>query len=497
MKRVLILFGIGSMLFLAATCTPKERRDIDESKMTLLCWRETEQNVFRDGRPASHLVFVPLAYEDEEEQPQPGLLESWDHSDDYTEWTFYLRKNVRWHDGEPVTARDIKFTLELITDQNLMYEVKLFDEITIIDDFTCQLRSKRPFFGLIYGWTGVFPEHLLGELERSEFWEWEFWKSPVGYGPYRYVRHVPNTMVELEVNPDYFGEKPKIEHVVIKLGGNPLTELLSGNVDAAMDLRPNDILQLGKDPRFNLYHEFKIAEVFSIIWNHRNPLFSDPSVRRALTLAIDRRELIQVLNYPEDTPIFDVGITNGNLKRGEVPEPLSYDPDQARRLLDEAGWVETGEGGIREKDGRKFRFSLFFSAELMPGAVYIQDQLRRVGVDMDTTTMELGVSVGRQKEGDFDAIFRSFMPFGYGWGYGGYQNPEFDRLQKSIFSFTTLEEFDSTARKLWPIFQSDIPWTFLYPTVRFNVAHKRIRGLKSPYRSDPGKYLEHLWIGDE
>jgi ABC-type transport system substrate-binding protein len=133
----------------------------------------------------------------------------------------------------------------------------------------------------------------------------------------------------------------------------------------------------------------------------------------------------------------------------------------------------------------------------MPGAVYIQDQLRRVGIDMGTTSMELGISVGKQKEGDFDAIFRGFMPFGYGWDYGGYKNPEFDRLQKDIFSCTTLEEFDDTARKLWPIFQSDIPWTFLYPRVRFNVAHKRIRGLKSPYRSDPGKFLEHLWIEEE
>jgi peptide/nickel transport system substrate-binding protein len=149
-------------------------------------------------------MFVPLTYEDEEGQTQPGLMESWDHSEDYTEWTFHLRKDVRWHDGKPVTARDVKFTIELITDPNLMYEVKLFDEIKIIDDFTCTLRSERPFYALIYGWNGVFPEHLLGDLDKSKFWYWEFWKQPVGYGPYRYVRHVPNTMVELEVNPDYF-----------------------------------------------------------------------------------------------------------------------------------------------------------------------------------------------------------------------------------------------------------------------------------------------------
>ncbi len=486
------------MIFMSHYCTRKgEQQSGDESKITLLCWRETEQNVFRDGRSASYLMFVPLAPEDEEGYPQLGLLESWDHSEDYTEWTFHLPKDVKWHDGKPVTARDVKFTLELITDPHLMYDVKLFDNITIIDNYTCQLHSKRPFYALIYGWTGVFPEHLLGDLDKSKFWYWEFWKQPVGYGPYRYVRRMPNTMVELEANPDYYKGKPKIKHVVLKLGGNPLTELLSGNVDAAIDLQPHEILQLAKDSRFNLYHEFRITDVFSIIWNHKNPLFKNPSVRRALTLAINRRELTQVLNYPEDTPIFDVGITLRHLNRGEVPEPLPFDPEEAKRLLDEAGWLETNKGGIREKNGHKFRFSLFFSEELMPGAVYIQDQLRRVGIDMKTVTMELGVSVGRQEEGKFEAIYRGYGPFGYGWGYGGYNNSEFDRLQKGIFSFTTLEEFENTARKLWPIFQSDIPWTFLYPKVTFNVVHKRIQGLKSPYRSDPGKYLEHLWIEEQ
>lgn len=497
MKKNLAIICIGLSIFLAINCFPKkEPQGSHESRMTLLCWRETEQNVFRDGRPASYLLFVPLTYEDEEGQTQPGLLESWEHSEDYTEWTFHLRRDVRWHDGKPVTARDVKFTLELITDPHLMYEVKLFDKITVIDDFTCRLRSKKPFHGLIYGWTGIFPTHLLGGLDRSEFWEWEFWKQPVGYGPYRYVRRVPNTMVELEVNPDYFGEKPKIEHVVIKLGGNPLTELLSGNVDAATDLRPNEILQLAKDPRFCLYHNFKVTDVFAILWNHRSPLFEDSSVRRALTLAINRKELIQIFNYPEDTPIYDVGITPRHLKRGEVPEPLPYDPEQAKKLLAEAGWVETAMGGIREKDGQKFRFSLFFDAELTPGAVYIQDQLRRVGIEMELTTMELSVSVGRMQEGKFEAIYRGGGPFGEGWRYSGYENPEFGRLQKKIFACTTMDELDSTAEKLWPLFQADMPWTFLHPIVTVNVAHRRIRGLASPFRSNPGKYLEHLWIED-
>jgi peptide/nickel transport system substrate-binding protein len=478
-------------------CSQKSEQLSDtESKITLLC-KGNERDAFSSRPSTQHLLFLPLVVMDEERQPQPRLLERWKHSDDYTEWTFFLRKDIKWHDGKPVTAHDVKFTLELITDPNLLYEIRLFDEITIVDNFTCHLRSSKPFYALIYYWFGICPSHLLGDLDTASFHSWEFWKQPVGNGPYRYVRHAPNTMVELEVNPDYYGQKPKIKRVVLKFGGNPVTELLSGNVDAIKDLRPLEILHIAKDPRFNLYHEFDVTKVFSIIWNHQSPLFQNPSVRRALTVAINRRELYQVLNYPKDTPIFDVGITPGQFYRGEVPAPFPYDPEQAKRLLDEAGWVETKKDGIREKNGREFRFSLFFSEELMPGAIYIQDQFRRVGIDMEAVSMEFIVHVGRQEEGKFDAIFRNFGPYDLGWGYGGYDNPEFERLLKNIYSVTTAEGFDSAARKLWPIFQSDIPWTFLYPSVTFNIVHRRIRGLKSPNRSDPAKFIEHLWIEEE
>ena len=495
MRKTVFLFFLcaGAFILMFIGCSQKnEQRSNAESKITLLC-EGNEIGAFSSSPSTQHLLFLPLVIMDEERQPQPRLLERWEHSDDFSEWTFFLRKNIKWHDGKPVTAHDVKFTLELITDDNLMYEVRLFDEIIIVDDFTCQLRSSKPFDALIYRWFGIFPSHLLGDLDKARYHSWEFWRQPVGNGPYRYVRHLPDIMVELEVNPDYYSQKPKINWVMLKFGGNPITELLSGNVDAVKDLQPLEFLQIAKEPRFNHYHEFDVTNVFSIIWNHKNPLFQNPSVRRALTLAINRRELTQVLNFPEDTPLFDVPITEGQLHRGEVPAPFAYDPEQAKRLLNEAGWLEP-KAGIREKNGRKFRFSLFFSAELMTAAVYIQDQFRRVGIDMETVPMTLSVHVGRQQEGKFDAILRSWMIFGYGWGYGGYDNPEFEPLLKSVISAPTTEEFDSAARKLWPIFQRDIPWTFLYPEVRFNAVHRRIRGLKSPNRSDPAKFIEQIWI---
>jgi peptide/nickel transport system substrate-binding protein len=424
-------------------------------------------------------------------------LESWEHSEDYTEWTFHLRQDVKWHDGEPVTARDVKFTLEMITNPKLMYESRFFEEITIINDFTCRLRSERPFNPLIYSWYGMCPEHLLGGLDIDDFFHWEFWKQPVGNGPYRYVRHVPDIMVGLEVNPDYYREKPKIERIILKFGKNRVTELLSGDVDAASLVPSSEVMGLRKDPRFNIYHEFRFSAIFSIIWNHQNPLFIKAASRRAITLAINRRELHQLLHLPDDTPILDTAITPGQFFRGELPEPVPYDPDEAKRLLSEEGWIDIGKEGVREKNGQEFRFTLYVGADQMSAAVYIQNQLREVGIHMEIVSMERGARGGRRQEGNFDAILSGFGPVGYDWGFGGYVNPEFEQLLKTAYWSLTVDEHDSSIRNVWPIFQKDLPWLFLYPQVNFNVVHKRIQGLKSPNRIYPAKFMEHLWIEEE
>ncbi len=132
-KKNLIILFVGIMIFISSTCARKnEQQSANESMVTLLCFNDNEQSVFRDGKGTMFLMFLPLVYWDEEDKPQPGLLERWEHSEDYNEWTFYLRKDVKWHDGKPVTAQDVKFTLELITDPNIMYENRFFREITIV-----------------------------------------------------------------------------------------------------------------------------------------------------------------------------------------------------------------------------------------------------------------------------------------------------------------------------------------------------------------------------
>ncbi|MHC4596183.1 MAG: ABC transporter substrate-binding protein [Planctomycetota bacterium] len=342
-------------------------------------------------------------------------------------------------------------------------------------------------------------------MDPKEFTSWKFWTEPVGNGPYRYVRHVPRTMIELEANPDHYKGKPKIERLVLKFGGYPLIELLSGNVDC-INISSLEAIKLADDPRFQVYRGWGPARN-QIFWNHRNPLFGNVTVRRALTLAINRRELHRVLNFSDDFFITDGIYTNFQSRFGEIPEPLPYDPEQAKRLFEEAGWHNRNANRIRDKDGREFHFTMIVEDGIYKqAAVYIQDQFRRVGIRMEIQNLHRDVIMQRFRDGKFDAAILGtpngrghqeyFGKFGKNV-YSGYDNPRVTELISKGNAAMEADERDRIYRELSPIFTADMPVTFLFPRVDTTVAHRRIKGLSSPFYILPIYYIEHLWIEEE
>ena len=188
------------------------------------------------------LMFLPLATWDESGEVVGRLARSWEHSRDYRTWTFHLRPDVRWHDGVPVTAHDVKWSIELAGNPEVLYDDPWHDvdSIRVRNDTTLTIFYGRPKDAR-NTWMVYWPRHLLEGLDPAQFYQWDFWIQPVGDGPYRYVRHVPKTMVELEANAEFYAGKPAIDRVVIKFGGdNGITELLSGNVDAIAWANPTD-----------------------------------------------------------------------------------------------------------------------------------------------------------------------------------------------------------------------------------------------------------------
>lgn len=452
-------------------------------------------------------VFLTLTTHLSLGEARPRLAERWEHSPDYREWTIHLRPGARWHDGAPVTAHDIKFTMDLWAHPDVLYAGASGSVVTVVDDSTLRVTYGQPSREPLGGWNVYYPKHLLESLDPKDFGRWEFWKRPVGNGPYRVVRHVPNTLMELQANPDYCCGTPRIEQVLLKFGGGaPLAELLSGNVDAAV-LSPVELLALAGDPRFEAYHYATGQVTVHLFWNHRHALFEHADVRRALTMVVDRRELHRVLNLPEGLPVTDGIHTQDRYARGEIAPALPHDPEAARELLDRAGWRTVGRGGVRQRDGREFRFTLIvpdaaWLASPIRAATFIQDQLRRVGVRMEILQLESADLVNQRiADGAFEAAitFLVAQPTRHATYFGegspiGYAPPRVIELVRAAQVAMDPDERDRIYGELAEIFHADVPVTFLYPNVENWVVHRRIRGLESPYRAHPLWYLEELWV---
>ncbi len=507
-----------TLVVLAGACVPSERPARSAEGTTLTVLYPTDERLFGPywSMESWFLMFLPLATYDESGDVVGRLARSWDASEDLRTWTLHLRPGVRWHDGRPTTAHDVKFTIELAGHPEVLFDDPWHDvdSMRVRDDTTLTIYYARPKRGPST-WMVYWPLHRLEGRDPTEFWSWEFWIRPVGNGPFRYVRHVPKTMVELEANPDFYAGKPAIDRLVIKFGEQGLTELLSGNVDVA-SVNPAEIPKIASDPRFRVYYQIlpDVAWLTAIFWNHDHPAVGDARVRKALTHAIDRRELVRVLNLPGDLPLSDALFTPQQYHRGDLPAFLEYDPARAASLLEDAGWRDADGDGVREGGGRPLQVTLLTAADgpARQMAVYIQAALRRVGVRLEIQTLDIQLLRRRVRGGAFDAVVFPFynhidghlnsLAGGAGYraeaslrrGVPGYANAKVARLLRSVKETAEPAAVDSIYRELAPHLLEDLPVTFLVPQVDAIVAHRRVRGLESPFRAEPMRYLERLWI---
>lgn len=506
MNRSFYIIGLLAVLSFTTTCKKNKETPTSKDPLTIL-YIGDERIFFQDywGMGATYWIFLPLVTNagNETGEMQPVLAESWTPSNDYREWTVNLRKDIYWHDGIQMTAHDIKFTIDLrgkVSGINLL-------ECEIIDDFTFKLITNKPMSSLP-SWRVYYPKHLLEKLDPGNFYNWDFWTHPIGNGPYKFVRNVPKTMVEVEVNPNYFREKPKIKKAILKFTTNiSLNELLGGNVDAITFVPRDFLFKIDNDERFNSYYWWH-NQVETIFWNHKNPMFYEPKVRKALTMAINRVELASVLNYPNDVPISDVLYSDRQRLRGDIGTPLSYNPNQAIQLLKECGWIDRDGDGILDKNGVDFKFILTNPIEtinthkLMP--TYIQDNLRKIGVIMEIETVEQNIVKQLFKKNEFDAILsllyneenelhliRAYMGVN---SYLGYSNPVLNNLFDQMDATGDKNKIDSLYQESFTVFENDMPVTFILPLVQTHIVNNNIMGLQNNFKPDPVWFLESLWI---
>lgn len=297
---------------------------------------------------------------------EPYLAESWEVNDSLTEWTFHLHENARWHDGEPVTAEDVKFTFDRIRDPEEgatnFADFAGVTAIDVLDPLTVRitLAEADAWFAdrLALGGSEIIPQHVLQDFERLSDAVAFNNTAPIGSGAFKLKTAVPGSYYELEANEDFFLGRPNLDGIIFKVvpdGNTRVTELLTGQLDY-VDIEPVQLNAVRNNPRITV-NTFDSLGYQLLAWNLLKPMFQDVKVREAMMYAVDRRAIAETvspgLGYLNDTYIPE---SIEWISQPDVPF-REYDPEKALELLAEAGWTKNSSG-ILEKDGETFSFSI-------------------------------------------------------------------------------------------------------------------------------------------
>ncbi|MBA2671250.1 MAG: hypothetical protein H0U67_12825 [Gemmatimonadetes bacterium] len=420
----------------------------------------------------AHLLSAPLFKRDERLEFIPWLAERWDTvrvTPDTIALTIHLRDDVLWHDGVPVTAEDLLFTYQRMRDPLVGYPrgglLRMWDpRAELLDSHTIRFRL-RPYSDFLHVLQeAILPRHLLEDVPPEELRRHPFGINPVGSGPYRFVRYTRGQEWVFEANPDYpeaLGGRPYLDRIVLRVlpdQNTRLTEMITGGIDLAA-VRASHAGRAAEygNVRFLSHPDFRYS---FIAWNNRLPLFADARVRRALSLGLDRQQLLDAVAFGYgETGRFTITPGHWPFDRESSRAAVAFAPDEAERLLDEAGWSARGSDGIRRNAaGRPFRFSLlspYGNEEAMEMLTIVQAQLRRLGVDvvarvMDTGTMwdmvEGNLDSTGERVRDYEAIVETWSDYvrkddyyilhsrssNELSGLTGYGDPESDRLIDSL-----------------------------------------------------------------
>ncbi len=449
------------------------------------------------------LLYNGLITYDPKFQPIPDLAESWKVSDDGYNWQFHLKKGIRFHDGVEVTARDVIFSYQIPRQKGYTgprgSDFEKIKSMEAIDRYTVHFTLKEPYAPFLSTCTyAILPAHLLGEVPMGKLAEHPFnTKQPIGTGPFRFGKWEDGQYIELNANADYYKGKPKIKHLYFRIVPDQnaqLIQLQSGGMDwmsiPATDLAIGKLFE--KQGKIKLHSNPSLSYTY-IGYNLKLPLFQDLRVRQALTYALDRRAMVDIVLEGQGQVAHTHGSPLSWAYSDDVPK-LEYNPMKAKQLLAEAGWEDTNGDGVLDKNGEKFSFVLLTNqGNKMREMVsqIVQDQWADIGIEVKPRLMEwsafihdhvetkkfeavlLGWSLG--VDPDPTAIWHS-KEIEKGLNFGSYHHSEVDRLLEE----NTREMVQEKRKKLLVQFQKKIaddqPYTFLYYANEITAYPRNLQG---------------------
>jgi len=424
---------------------------------------------------------------------KPELAESWEISEDGLTYTFHLRRDVKWHDGEPFTSADVKFTFEDVlipyhpAGKTVFYYI---DSVDTPDDYTVvfKLNQKLPFFMACLGntYAPIIAKHLY---EDTDILENPFNSQPVGTGPFKFDEWVRSSHIKLKRNENYFRNGlPYLDEVIFKVIPEGITRLLAletGEIDYIEGYFTTftDFPLIKGHPELNYTISPAIMPIGQILFNLRNPITSNVKVRHAINHCLNRTYIVETVFFGLGNPIYGPFPSGyASYYDPDVPKD-ELDYDKANSLLDEAGY-ERGPDGIRFELSISYQAVRDYEAKV---AEILREWLKEVGIILNLEPLEKATLWEKaHSKWDFDmtqvgfgldpdpcpAIGRLYVSSniipGVGKNAMGYNNSQVDKL----FSMAA-EELNETLRteyfhEIQEIIVEDLPSLFVWEYLEVN-----------------------------
>lgn len=421
-------------------------------------------------------LFDTLTTFDDNMELQPLAATSWELLDDTT-WQFKIREGITFHNGDPLTASDVKFSIERARQEgSYVYTVfPLVEGVDIVDPLTVNIRNSRPD-PLLPKRLAYFAGEILPEKYVREVGDEQFNLNPVGSGPVKFVEWVRDDHITLAKNEAYWGKKVDFDQVVFR----PIPELaarvaalVNGEVDIVTQLSPDNVEQVEASENAKILKTL-YAGLYVLGVNANRPPLDKKEIKQALSLAIDRESILQNLWNGEGVVPNGPIATTDFAYDPDLP-PLPYDPDQARSLMDQAGYA--GETIYLENT-----IGYLPNEQIMSEAII--EMWRDVGFTAELETLEFAVRGQKSREKAFKGLWWSdptstlLDPDGVVWrlvGPGGameyWTDPEFQRIGNEARYSTDEQVRRDAYRRLTEIFNENNPWiSILQPMLFFGTA---------------------------
>jgi len=496
----------------------------------------------------------PVTYE-----LKPLLASLPEISSDNLSYTYRLERNAKFSDGKPLTGEDVIFTMKamknpFVHDEALRKYYEDLESVELVngDSYTVKFKMTKPFWRAIYsiGDFFILPKHKFDPSGLTENYTWsdldantsnafvkrfadvfnnlEFSDDPsvlVGSGPYKLDNWDVGFSITLSRNENYWNKANvpaylnKIQFKVIQDNSAALVAAKNKEIDLMYVVFPSDFYKnLENSERFDLVKATPSEPVFTYIgWNYKNPLFADRNVRWALSYLINRDAIIDKVSYGNAVKIQSPVFYKHKFYNTDLPE-IRFDPERAKQLLADAGWKDSDNDGILDKqsDGKKIDFRFTFMNNNNPArrqALLIMiDEFKKAGIQADIQDFEWSIYLDKTRKHEFDAtltawalsiipfdpyqIFHSSQADEMGSNYVSYSDPESDRL---IEEYRT--EFDESKRieiiKKWQqVIYDDQVYTFLWSSKARYIYNSRFRNCMF-YDKRNSYNLNEWWVPKE